>query len=300
MRIFLTGGTGFVGSHFVNAAHAAGHEVVALRRSQSVRPRVSLVNSPQWLTKTMDQVTERDMRGCDALVHLAAAGVSPQAASWDDLTKWNVYAPLRLCELAINASVRRIVLSGSITEYGHSANRYRLVPAAATLLPTFPYAASKAASFVLAYSLAVERNAELYYGRISAAYGQGQHIKNIWPALREAALAGDDFKMTPGAQIRDFIRVDRVAAIFLDALTRKDVRAGRPIVENVGSGVPEVLSAWAERWWRYFGAKGKLRIGAMPYRDNEVMRYVPAVSARIRRLAEVADERESPPRRPRS
>ncbi len=297
MRIFLTGGTGFVGSHFVNAAHAAGHEVVALRRSRSVRPRVALAKSPVWLTKTMDQVSEKDMRGCDALVHLAAAGVSPQAASWDDLTKWNVYAPFRLCELAINAAVRRIVLSGSITEYGHSANRYRFVPPAATLLPTFPYAASKAASFVLAYSLAVERGAELYYGRISAAYGQGQHIKNIWPALREAALAGQDFKMTPGAQIRDFIRVDRVAAIFVDALTRKDVRPGRPLVENVGSGVPEVLSEWAERWWKHFGAKGKLRIGAMPYRENEVMRYVPAVSARIRRLAEVPEETAAPPRR---
>jgi UDP-glucose 4-epimerase len=296
MRIFLTGGTGFVGSYFLNAAHAAGHEVIALRRSRSVRPRVALDRAPEWLTKSMDKVTERDMRGCDALVHLAAAGVSPQAASWNDLTKWNVYAPFRLCEMAISASVRRIVLSGSITEYGHSADRYRFVPPAATLLPTFPYAASKAASFVLAYSLAVERNAELYYGRISAAYGPGQHIKNIWPALRDAALAGRDFRMTPGKQIRDFIRVDRVAAIFVDALTRKDIRPGRPVVENVGSGVPEVLSAWAERWWRHFGAKGRLRIGAMPYRENEVMRYVPAVSARIRRLAEVPDGTAGTPR----
>lgn len=293
MRIFLTGGTGFVGSYFINAAQAAGHEVVALSRSTNVRTRVALIKSAHWLTKSMDKLTERDMRGCDALVHLAAAGVSPQAASWGELTKWNVYAPFRLCEIAISAGVRRLVLSGSITEYGNSASRYRSVPPTAALLPTFPYAASKAASFVLAYSLAVEHQAELYYGRISQAYGQGQHIKNIWPSLREAALAGRDFKMTSGAQVRDFIRVDRVAAIFLDALTRTDLRPGRPVVENVGSGMPEVLADWAQRWWKHFGAQGKLQFGALPYRENEVMRYVPAVSARIKRLAR-PDDRANP------
>ena len=285
MRVFVTGGTGFVGSHFLNAAHAAGHEVVALRRRDWSRPRVHLEAKPQWLTKTMEQVTPRDLRGCDVFVHLAAAGVSPQHATWDDLNRWNVYAPFRLSDIAINAGVRRLVLAGSITEYGLSARRYRFIPVTAPLLPTFPYAASKAASFVLAHALAVERSAELFYGRISAAYGHGQHVKNVWPALRAAAVAGDNFAMTPGRQVRDFIPVQRVAAIFVDALTRPDLRPGIPLVENVASGEPVVLVQWARRWWKHFGATGKLQIGARPYRDNEMMRYVPAVSARIRRLA---------------
>jgi hypothetical protein len=34
---------------------------------------------------------------------------------------------------------------------------------------------------------------------------------------------------------------------------------------------------FSEYWWRYWGAKGKLLPGAVPYRDNEVMRYVPKI-----------------------
>ncbi len=42
MRLFVTGATGFIGSHFVNQALAAGHEVVALRRTEQSRPRIEL------------------------------------------------------------------------------------------------------------------------------------------------------------------------------------------------------------------------------------------------------------------
>ena len=35
MKLFVTGGTGFIGSHFINYAHKAGHEVVALKRVNS-------------------------------------------------------------------------------------------------------------------------------------------------------------------------------------------------------------------------------------------------------------------------
>lgn len=295
VKIFLTGSTGFVGSHFLNAAHDAGYAVVALRQTASVRPRVALSTQPTWLTKPLNAVTPADMNGCAALVHLAAAGVSPQKASWREMNECNVLSLFHLCEVALKAAVPRLVLAGSIAEYGLSANDHEFIPPDAALRPTFPYSASKAAGFMLAHGLAVEWGAELYYGRIAAAYGEGQHQKNIWPSLRHAALAGADFEMTPGEQVRDFIRVDRVAAIFLDALDRRDVRPGRPVVENVGSGVPVVLAEWAQHWWRHFGAKGKLRVGALLYRENEVMRYVPAVTARIRRLATVADETAAMP-----
>jgi hypothetical protein len=64
----------------------------------------------------------------------------------------------------------------------------------------------------------------------------------------------------------------------LAALTRTDLRAGEPKMENVGTGKPQTLRALAEFWWRQWNAKGKLKIGALPYRANEVMRYVPRVS----------------------
>ena len=76
MRILVTGATGFIGSHFVNTASAAGHDVIAVRRPGSV-PRVPVADSVQWIDKPLASVTTDDMRECHAVVHFAAEGVSP-------------------------------------------------------------------------------------------------------------------------------------------------------------------------------------------------------------------------------
>ena len=84
MRIFITGATGFIGSHFMNHALSAGHEVVALRRTAESMPRVALVREPTWLACSLRQITESDLAGTDVLLHLAAAGISPRSSGWDE------------------------------------------------------------------------------------------------------------------------------------------------------------------------------------------------------------------------
>lgn len=84
--------------------------------------------------------------------------------------------------------------------------------------------------------------------------------------------------MTAGEQVRDFIPVETVADAFVAALARTDLQAGEPKIENVGTGKPQTLRAFAEDWWKQWNAKGKLKIGAVPYRANEVMRYVPEIA----------------------
>ena len=127
------------------------------------------------------------------------------------------------------------------------------------------------------WTLAREQKVELLVLRPFHVFGEGQHESNFWPALRKAALTGQDFPMTAGEQIRDFIPAEMVAEKFLAALTREDLRAGEPRIENVGTGKPQTLRAFAEFWWKQSNARGKLKIGVLPYRDNEVMRYVPKI-----------------------
>lgn len=276
MRIFVTGATGFIGSHFVVHALAAGHEVVALRRAESSAPRISLKLQPRWLTRSLLDVVDQDLLGIDCLVHLAAVGVSPRTAPWDELLLWNVTAPMRLLGEAAKVGVTRWVVTGSFAEYGASADRYDFIPADAPLEPTFPYAASKAAGAVLFQALARELPASLRYLRLFSVYGEGQHEGNLWPAIRHAALAGEDFSLTPGEQLRDFIAVEEVARALLaactDAVTNPSVKA-----YNVASGQPQAVREFASHWWRHWNAAGVLRIGALPYRAGEVMRYVPRV-----------------------
>ena len=225
----------------------------------------------------MREITERDLAGTDVLMHLAAAGTSAGSSGWDDLLEWNVVAPAKLTLTAANAGVRRIVAVGSCLEYGHAAARYEFIPPNAPLEPTGAYAASKAAGGVLLRTIAEEKKLRFSYARLFSVYGVGQQESNLWPMIRRAALAGDDLPLTPGEQVRDFISVDCVADGLLALACDETVEQGVPRNLNLGSGRPQSVRQFAEYWWREFGAQGKLLFGSLPYRSDEVMRYVAQV-----------------------
>jgi UDP-glucose 4-epimerase len=273
MKLLVTGGTGFIGSHFLAAALAAGHEVTALRRTAGAGARVSLPSEPRWLERGLSETSARDLAGFDVLVHFAAAGVSPQRASWDELFRVNVLESSALWQAAVTAGVRRLVVCGSCYEYGRAAEQDR-VPSTSRLQPVTPYAASKAAASMALSAIGAAGRIEAVLLRPFSVFGEGQNERCFWPSLRRAAHAGEDFAMSPGRQIRDFISASGVAARFLNACLRSDVAPGSVLVENVGTGRPEVLGDFAARWWREWGARGRLKIGALPYREGEIMRCV--------------------------
>jgi len=302
MKLLVTGATGFIGSHFLRAAFAAGHEITALRLpgTQPVVPigtdeyRASNVESSapathhalpatlRWLDGTLDSVTVENLTGQDALVHLAAYGVSPQPCTWEKAFQINVLDSILLMERAIECGMQKIIVCGSCVEYGKSAERYENIPPDAPLEPVGHYAASKAAQSLAASALCREKGVNLAILRLFTVFGEGQHPDNLWPSLKKAALAGEDFPMTPGEQIRDFIPVEEVAQSFLKTLATSHSIPGTPLLANIGTGNPQTLRAFVEHWWNQWEATGKLLPGTLPYRPNEVMRYVPEVGKRLK------------------
>jgi UDP-glucose 4-epimerase len=275
MRLFLTGSTGFIGSYVLAAALGTGHEVRALRRSQSSLPVIPLPCQPQWCEGELSTLTSSQLEDVDVVLHLASAGVSPKKASWRELIQANVAGSIRLFELASECGVRRCVVAGTSHEYGNSARRYDAIPPDAPLEPISAYGASKAAAFQLLRPFSIEQGIELFYGRIFTAYGEGQFSGNFWPSLRRAALAGADFAMTSGRNVSDFIHVAAVASHLLKACTRPDISVGVPLVTNIGSGIGTTLLAFAEAEWERLGATGKLLSSSLPDRPNLIERCVP-------------------------
>lgn len=278
MNIFLTGGTGFIGSHLINQALEQGHQLLALKRSANSQPRVPLMKDPTWLEKEMTEVTVGDLKDIDVVVHLAAHSANVPYDTLENCILKNVIDPLQLFRKAVEARVTKFVVAGSCFEYGKSGERYDFIPVEAPLEPTQTYPASKALSSTAFYQFAIENKVQLSYHRIFQVFGEGELETRLWPSMSQAALNGEDFPMTKGEQVRDFIEVTQVAQKFLEA-TNNIMHSTSTVPEyhNLGSGNPQSILEFSKYWWEKWGATGKLLVGVKPYRPGEVMRYVPKI-----------------------
>lgn len=274
MRLFVTGGTGFVGTHFLQQALARGHEIVAQRRPGS-QPRLPLAKQPVWVDRALDANFEDVLTGCDAMVHLASHTPNPPYAPLDECLYWNVYASLKLARQAYTLGIGQFLVAGSCFEYGLGAAGQAFTTTYTSLKPTLSYPTSKAAASVAFEGFARESEVKLKNLRIFQVFGEGEDEKRFWPSLRAAALAGQDFPMSPGDQVRDFISVEEVARQFCEHLDFSSTIAGQPEIHHVASGRPQTLLSFAMYWWNKWKASGNLLPGALPYRKNEIMRLVP-------------------------
>jgi nucleoside-diphosphate-sugar epimerase len=273
MRIFLTGATGFIGSHVLSQALTLGYDVTAVTRSEK-----QILNENRsgvkWLHKSFSDVTASTIADCDVLIHLAAHSVQHPLDTIANCIHWNLTSPLSLFEQARHAGIRRFIIIGSCFEYGRSGLLYETIPTSAPLDPMDSYSSSKAAASIVFRNWADEHNLSLELLRLFQVYGEGESKNRLWPSLRKAALSGESFSMTLGEQIRDFIEVEKVAQTILSRALISSKQGPTSRIFNVGSGKAQTLREFAEYWWSHWNATGELRLGVLPYRGTEIKRYV--------------------------
>lgn len=274
MKLFVTGGTGFLGTHFLRQALKAGHEVVAQRRLGS-RSRLPLgEQQPLWLDRALDQNFGTELAGCDAVVHLASHTPNPPYAALDECLYWNVFATVQLLQQAAAQGVKKVLIAGTYFEFGTAADGLDFIHPATEMRPSATYPISKAAATTACLGLARHLNLQLQVLRIFQVFGEGEAASRFWPSMQRAALEGHDFPMSSGIQIRDFIHASDVASHFLRALEFEGVENGRPVLRNVGTGRPQSLLEFAHYWWDRWGAAGKLLPGHLGLRSGELARMV--------------------------
>ncbi|MCI4337461.1 MAG: GDP-mannose 4,6-dehydratase, partial [Thermoplasmata archaeon] len=177
-RVLVTGGTGFLGRHMTRSLAASGLEVVATHfhepaRQQEPRPaNVSYrhldLRSPETVKPLIDSVQP------DCVFHFA--GQAYVVPSWEDPPETfavNFGGTLALLEaLRTTAPQCRFVFAGSGTEYGEPEQVP--TPEEAPLLPTSPYATSKAAADLLCYQYFRSYAMPTYRLRIFGTTGVGK------------------------------------------------------------------------------------------------------------------------------
>ncbi|HXN55986.1 MAG TPA: NAD-dependent epimerase/dehydratase family protein [Myxococcales bacterium] len=231
MRILVTGGAGFIGSHLCAALLARRDEVTCVDNFDPFYPERLKRRAIAPLLASGMRLVESDVRDAaamlraaqeakpDAVVHLAArAGVRPSLADPGGYVDTNTRGTAHLLEAARQAGVRRFLLGSSSSVYGASA-----VPpfreSARVDSPESPYAASKAAAELLARTFHNLYGLEVVCLRFFTVYGPRQRPDLAIHKFARRMLAGQSLPFYgDGSSARDYTFVDDIVQGVLAAL----------------------------------------------------------------------------------
>jgi dTDP-glucose 4,6-dehydratase len=265
MRVLVTGGAGFIGSHYVRELVSgsypafAGAEVVVLDKLTYAGSETNLAPVAGKFEFVRGDICDpsvvaEQMRGVDVVVHFAAEShVDRSITGSADFVLTNVLGTQTLLQGALNAGVGRFVhvstdeVYGSIEDGSWSENH--------VLEPNSPYSASKASSDLLARAFHRTHGLPVSITRCSNNYGPYQFPEKVIPVFvtnlidgRKVPLYGD------GLNVRDWLHVDdHCRGIQLVA------EGGRPgEIYNIGGGteltnreLTEKLLAATGRDWSF-------------------------------------------------
>lgn len=250
MRVFVTGGAGFIGGHVVTALLRAGHEVTVLDNlstghKQALAPEAAFIEGdlrdesslPGWLA------------GHEAVIHLAALVPVPTSVKRPvAFAENNVVNTVRLLEAMHQTGVGRIVFSSSATVYG-LPEELPLREDAPLGVQSNPYGATKvsAEAFVAAYQRLYGFDATVL--RYFNPYGPNELCEpetHLVPNVIRNALAGRPVPVYwQGEQVRDYIYVEDLAEAHVAVLGQSGLTTFN-VGSEVGVKVNDVLRGVAE------------------------------------------------------
>jgi len=143
MRVLLTGHKGYIGAVALPMLEAAGHEVTGIDSDLYAGCDFgTLASVKREVRKDLRDLTRDDLRGFDAVVHLAALSNDPIGNLNPQLTyDINHHASVNMARLAKEAGVARFVFSSSCSTYGASGDAF--LDETSSLNPVTPYGESK-------------------------------------------------------------------------------------------------------------------------------------------------------------
>jgi len=232
MRILVSGGAGFIGSHFVKRLLAAGEDVVVLDKITYSGNKANLPDGVELIEGDIAEPADvsRAAEGCDAIVNFAAeTHVDRSILSAEDFGRTEFRGTQVLLEHIRDSGLRLVQVStdevyGDLEAGGSSKETDPLNPSS-------PYSAAKAAGELLipAYVRTFGVNASITRG--SNTYGPNQYPEKFIPLFVTNALDGAPLPLYgDGKQVRDWLHVEDHCAGIETVL-----REGRPgEVYNVG------------------------------------------------------------------
>jgi len=257
MRLLVTGGAGFIGSHFVDLVVGLGGQVVVVDDlSSGTVDNLPTHRGVEFITKNFRTCEARDFAGSfDAIVHLAAR--PSVATSWEQpmqAHESNLSLTLHAITLASELRIKRIVFASSAAVYGK-----------ATEVPTKELSQTSPSSPYGLQKLTSERYGQLFAGALGLSFvglrffnvfgprqSQSSPYSGVISKFLAAMQKGLSVNITgDGEQTRDFIYVKDAAAALQAAVTKIPNEISW-LVLNIGTGVPTSVLKLHREMTRFF------------------------------------------------
>lgn len=253
MTWLITGGAGYIGSHVVAAAMAAGHEVVIIDdlstgfadRIPSDVPFVQADIADQDAVRSI--IREHNITG---VVHLAAKkqvgeSVEQPLMYWE----WNVSKMISFLDVLVSENVRNFVYSSSAAVYGNPEDGVTALTELTPCKPLSPYGATKLAGEVLIESLTtIDKLSAVslrYFNVAGTANNQlaDRLALNLIPIAlnlleqgKSVTVFGADYPTADGTCIRDYVHVADLAEAHVAAMSHLESTHNGHIRLNIGTG----------------------------------------------------------------
>ena len=271
MKIIVTGGAGFIGSHLIDrlVREQAG-EVIAIDTfargrheflvAHANNPALTLIHGDVRDAVLLEQV----FAGADTVYHLAAqSNVMGAVSDIEYSFTTNVVGTYQVLVAAQAAGVRRMVFASSREVYGEV--EALPVEEAQPLAAKNAYGASKAAGELYCRVFRETYGLPVSIVRLANVYGT-RDCGRVIPLWLDAVAEKRNLTVFGGKQLIDFVWVDQVVDAFL---RMAEINHPEPI--NIGSGRGTPILELAERIITLSGAKSQLDL--QPARSVEVARF---------------------------
>ena len=273
MKILVTGGAGFIGSHVVDACVAAGHEVVVVDdlsagHREHLNPRARLVEMDIADPGVVDLIAAE--RPAVLNCHAAQMDVRRSVADPTFDARVNILGTINLLEGGRRAGVQRVIF---VSSGGAVYGEQDVFPAPEThpTRPVSPYGVSKRAGELYAFFYQAEYGLKFFALRYANVYGPRQDPHGeagVVAIFSGRMLRGEPVTVNgDGTQTRDYVYVGDVVRANLLALEREPIG---PV--NVGTGVETDVNRLAALLLQVSGSRSEVRHG--PAKPGEQRRSV--------------------------
>jgi nucleoside-diphosphate-sugar epimerase len=264
-RVLVTGGNGYLGTFLTQGLLEAGADVwiASIDVEDGERSRV--------LDITDADETSRIIREIGPLIvfHLAAnldrgrdPSLYPRLKAVNETGTFNILTALD------KTGCENFIFTSSSEIYGNNASPFRedMVPK-----PVSPYSISKAKAEQIIRTWSAQTGKHHIILRLFNFYGPHMPENFFIPQMINTLKRGEDFLMTGGRQKRDFLYIDDVTRAMLMAAV--DPSALNETF-NICSGEGKQLGELATQIGKLMGSQARIRIGALPYRENEIWEMI--------------------------